>query len=225
MSFSVLIFAAASIYTAACSGRSSTEPSSGAAVTYQGVFVTGKENGTLTLVMGSPASGTLKVTGGSTVGLSGTYTPATSTFALAGAGYTVKAAVNGAAEVTGTVTSTGAPTGGTMAALISTTARQTYCGQYFQTNPPVGVPADSGVWLFVINTTVVAGVASSQISNSNSYPSFTLAGTSVRGVINLSWATPKGRGSASGIFHPNPEGVWDNGVDVHGIWYTDSCSP
>jgi len=76
---------------AACGGNSGTptEPSIKANVTYQGIFVSGLERGTVTLVSSSPATGSISVNGKAAVALTGSFNTTTSTFSLTGSGYTV----------------------------------------------------------------------------------------------------------------------------------------
>lgn len=135
MRTSILSLSAAFCLMAACSGGDSgstatTAPTVKANVTYQGVFSSGVERGTVTLTSGSPATGSLKVGTDAAVSLSGTFTAATSTFALSGGGYSVNASPGTGGSLTGTITGTGISGTGTLAALdASTTATPAhYCG-------------------------------------------------------------------------------------------------
>lgn len=90
---SVAIITLASIFSMSCGGGgdSSTAPETTSNTTFTGVFSSGVERGTITLISGTPATGKLSVSDSTEVSLSGTFTPATSTFALTGGGYTVNA--------------------------------------------------------------------------------------------------------------------------------------
>ena len=137
----------------ACGGEGDgpTEPSVQPDATFQGVFASGVERGTITLVSSSPATGSLSVDGKAPVPLSGSFDSASSTFLLTGSGFTVtgKAGAAGAPagasslgalaatasaaatlsgtvtgpDITGTATMSAASTGGG-----ATTTR--YCGVY-----------------------------------------------------------------------------------------------
>ena len=118
---------------AACGGSSdgSTAPAPAANAKYQGVFASGSERGTISLQAGSPATGSLVLGTSPAVALTGSYTAATSAFALSGGGYAVQGtAANNA--VTGTVSGTGINGTGTMSAVSAATAEATtrYCGVF-----------------------------------------------------------------------------------------------
>jgi len=126
------------LISAACSGGGSggsdatTAPSVKANITYQGVFASGLERGTISLVSGSPATGSLTVGTGAAVALSGTFSSATKSFALSGGGYNVTAAAGTNGTVSGRVAGTGITGNATMAAAdaSSGTTATRYCGIY-----------------------------------------------------------------------------------------------
>jgi hypothetical protein len=84
-------------------------------------------------------SGTLKVTGGATITITGTYDDATKTLTIAGGGYSFTGTL-GATGITGTYTS---PSGSGTFAVLSGAGSKAYCGTY--------TGASSGVWNFTIN--------------------------------------------------------------------------
>ncbi len=197
------------------------------------MFVTFNESGSITLVTGSPATGTLvggstvagraSLAAGATVALSGTYNATTSTFALSGGGYTVNATVGASSQVTGTISTAAAPAGGTLAAQLSASAAsvKNYCGRFTQTNQQAGTTPESGTLNITINNTVIRGAAVQTAGNGASPNSIILSGTFTNGIINVSWLS--GYGTASGVLNPNPVGTWQNQDGVSGAWYGNPC--
>lgn len=149
------------VLLAACGGSDATAPATIAAnTTFTGVFSSGVERGTVTLTAGTPASGTLTLEDEAPVPLTGTFTSATSSFSLAGGGYTVTATPQAEASAsigsdlsigrpaapgasfTATAASTPALSGtvigpritglGALSAVVTTTATTStrYCGVY-----------------------------------------------------------------------------------------------
>ena len=119
----------------ACSGGGSdttTAPTVPANATYQGVFASGVERGTVSLVSGSPATGSLVVGAAQPVALSGTFTASTSTFSMTGGGYTLTASAGSGGTIKGTVTGNGITGIGVLAALEASGAASPtrYCGVY-----------------------------------------------------------------------------------------------
>lgn len=131
-----IVFSSA-MCAAACSGGSggsdaTTAPVVKANKTYQGVFASGVERGTISLVSGSPATGSLTVGAAQPVSLTGTFNAAASTFSLTGGGYTVAAEAAAGGAIKGTVTGAGITGTGMLAALDASTGTTPtrYCGVY-----------------------------------------------------------------------------------------------
>jgi hypothetical protein len=129
--------AASTLLVAACGGGGSgsdapTTPAVKANTTYQGVFASGVERGTLSLVAGSPATGTLTIGAAQPVPLSGTFTAANSSFAMTGGGYSLMASAGAGGTIKGTVTGGNITGTGVVAALEapSTATPTRYCGVY-----------------------------------------------------------------------------------------------
>ncbi|HVZ47476.1 MAG TPA: hypothetical protein VG916_01720 [Gemmatimonadaceae bacterium] len=225
---------------AACSGDSATEPSeSNAPTTYSGVFATFNESGSITLVTGNPATGTLvgasaaalaqengstaSLAAGASVALTGTYNAGTSTFSLTGGGYAVQASIDASAQVTGTIATPSAPTGGSVVALsaASATSRKTYCGKFSQTNQKAGQTPETGTLNVAINNTVIRGTAIQTGGDGAGPEAIVLSGTYTNSTINVSWNS--GYGTATGVFNPNPVGTFQNQDGISGVWFANPC--
>lgn len=102
----VTALTAATILSWACGGGSDdpTAPTTPTNATFHGVFASGVERGSITLVSGTPATGTLTVGNGTPVALTGSFNTATSAFSLSGGGYSVNATA-GAGTIAGNVAS------------------------------------------------------------------------------------------------------------------------
>lgn len=129
----------------ACGGGSGgsdgpSAPAAKANATFQGVFASGLERGTISLVAGSPASGSLTLGTNALVPLSGTYNASTKSFAVSGGGYSVTATTESSGLVSGTVTGTGITGTGTIAAIEAGTATAPvrYCGVYMGDDSGMG---------------------------------------------------------------------------------------
>jgi len=130
-----LAFIGSALLTAACGGGGSdaaTAPTVKANTTYQGVFASGVERGSLSLVSGSPATGTLTVGAAQPVSLSGTFTTSSSTFSMTGGGYSITTSAGASGTIKGTVTGNGITGTGVLAALEapSSATPTRYCGVY-----------------------------------------------------------------------------------------------
>lgn len=90
-------------------------------------------------------SGTLKITGGETITLTGTYDDVTKTLTVTGGGYTFTGTF-GASGITGTYNG---PKGSGSFAVLSGAGSKAYCGTY--------AGKSSGVWNFTINGTTLLG--------------------------------------------------------------------
>lgn len=104
--------AAVAIFTVSCSGDGGpTGPTIEPNVTYQGVFSSGVERGTITLVSSSPATGSLSVGGQTAVSLTGVFNTSTSAFSLTGGGYTITGTATAGSAASGTPPATSASGG------------------------------------------------------------------------------------------------------------------
>ena len=78
---------------AACGKDSTTAPATGPTGSYRGTFVGSNSRGVMVIVFASPGAsaitGSLALTGGATVNLSGTYNPSSNGVSLSGTGYAV----------------------------------------------------------------------------------------------------------------------------------------
>lgn len=80
------------VLLAAC-GKDSTAPATGPSGNYRGTFVGSNSRGIMVIIFASPGAttitGTLALTGGATINLTGTYTPSSNGVSLTGTGYAV----------------------------------------------------------------------------------------------------------------------------------------
>lgn len=205
-----LVFVSSLLLAAACSGSSggsdaTTAPTVKANVTYQGVFTSGVERGTVSLTSGSPATGSLKVGNDAAVSLTGTFTTATSSFAMTGGGYTVNASAGSGGTIAGTVSGTNISGTATMAAVDATTgAPARYCGIF--TGNDAGM-----VELYFLGGTAVAavsGMPSGYVLNGTATSSSaTLSATNPQKTntvtLNVSFNGSTLTGSATSTAYPN----------------------
>lgn len=96
---------AAAVFSWSCGGSDDPSgPTTPTSATFNGVFASGVERGTITLVSGTPATGTLTVGNEPPVVLTGSFNAATSAFTLSGGGYSVNTTA-GAGVIAGNVAS------------------------------------------------------------------------------------------------------------------------
>lgn len=204
----------AALSLVACSSSSdSPTASNNTTVTYEGVFATGTQTGTVSLVAGSPATGSLKISGASTVSLSGSYNSATSTFALTGGGYALAATVDANKNVSGTLTGSSAATTGVVAALAVAAGepKTTWCGTFNGTN--------SGKLNLIIKGNTASALAVETTGEGTN-----LTGTVNGAGVTLGWKpmiSPGvyGTGTATGtISGATITGIWSNTLGEHGNW-------
>jgi hypothetical protein len=212
------------VATAACS-KGSDSPAAPAntnttTLTYSGVFAGTKEGGTFQLSTVVPAlsstaslladvafaasapvaaTGTLKITGGATITLTGTYDASTKAFTLSGSSYALTATVASNA-VSGSYT--GPSTSGSVSALAAPPGITVvmYCGTYSG--------SESGRWNFATANGLIGGVAATPDG------SIDITGTLVGFNITMTW-------------HPNPTDVGNatgttTGVNAAGSWSTNT---
>jgi hypothetical protein len=78
---------------AACGKDSTTAPATGPSGNFRGTFVGSSSRGIIVIVFASPGAtaitGSLALTGGATINLTGTYTPSSNNVSLTGTGYAV----------------------------------------------------------------------------------------------------------------------------------------
>src|ERR1700682_5738908 len=78
---------------AACRNDSTTAPATGPSGSYRGTFVGTNSRGIMVIIFASPGApaitGTLALTGGATINLTGSYTPSSNGVSLTGTGYAV----------------------------------------------------------------------------------------------------------------------------------------
>ena len=140
-----------------------------------------------------------------TYALTGTYNTGNKAVAVTGGGYNFAGVYDGANQVQGTVSGTGA---GTFVA--AKDASLTFCGSF--------TGGDNGVWNFSIDGGNIVGTAT------------TTSGTviALNGTISgnaISVARPGGGTLASGTRNgDNASGTWDNGVGSTGTWTGAKCS-
>ncbi len=81
------------VLLAACGKDSTTAPATGPSGSYRGTFVGTNSRGIMVVIFASPGAtaitGTLALTGGATINLTGTYTPSSNGVSLTGTGYAV----------------------------------------------------------------------------------------------------------------------------------------
>jgi len=223
----ILILALA---TGACtkSSDSPTSPANTTTLSFSGVFAGAHEGGTLQLSAavpaaiaisasrsdvayqstGSPvaATGTLKIAGGSTITLTGTYNPSTKIFTMSGGSYSVTATVANNA-VAGSYT--GPSTSGSVSALPapSATSVTAYCGTFTGT--------EAGRWNVAISAGVITGTAATPEG------SIQLNGTVSGSAITMTWhPNATDVGSATGTLAGTTiTGTWlTNTPGDHGTW-------
>lgn len=153
----------------ACKSKTPNEPSN--STTYQGVIAgTTGQTGTLTVTVqatvaratpdrfelpglavlhaaSATATGTMRIVGGSTLTLSGTFDTAEKSLSLSGSGTTLSGLVTGA-SISGTYTGAGGATGTFGGRSTAGTNVTSYCGDIF------GAPPDTGVKTGVFNIAV-----------------------------------------------------------------------
>jgi hypothetical protein len=217
-SFRSIALVVISVGVTACGGSTSdatdTPPvTPTASADWTGTLVGATASGSVSLAFASPVSaahampeapaiaagtvavtGTLRLVGGATITLSGTYDPATHAFTVTGTGS------GGTFSLTGTVTSSGirgtftGPAGasGTFSALAGASSTvAVYCGTYTGTG-------GSGTWNLMVAGSTAAGIA---FASSENIP---LAGTVSGSSLNLTFTQTNGtltaNGTATGTF-------------------------
>src|SRR6202171_1554395 len=81
------------VLLAACGKDSTTAPATGPSGNFRGTFVGSNSRGIIVIIFASPGAtaitGSLALTGGATINLTGTYTPSSNGVSLTGTGYAV----------------------------------------------------------------------------------------------------------------------------------------
>jgi hypothetical protein len=173
--------------------------------------------GTMALRAQVAATGTLTLSGGGTVDLTGTYDDATGAVTLEGGSWSVSGTRSGAA-LSGTVTSPGGILGGFVAAQSGDAAPRVYCGAYASATP--GGPR--GLFNLVISGAAVTGLAVDEQTGEVVALQGTLSGASI------TIADPNG-GSvafATGTLAGGPDtcaGTYDDGLGDTGSWSAARC--
>ena len=151
-------------------GGNPTSPSQPTPATYSGAFATGTRSGTITLVAGSPATGSLNIAGSVVASLSGTYSASTSSFSMSGGGFTLAATVDANNQLSGTLTGSTAGTTGVVVgiAVASGKTNTTYCGTFSGTSAGTedAVIVGSTVTALAVDTNGQGSVITGTVSGS-----------------------------------------------------------
>ena len=159
-------------------------------------------------------TGTLSLTGGGTVALTGTYDPDTGDLDVSGGGYTFTGTFDGTSRLEGTYT--GPTTSGTfILSLDDNTSATAYCGTYEADDL-----SDDGTFSFVIDGTVLLGEAVSSVDGTNIPLDGTVSGTTITIFIpgtQLELATGTLNGS-------DVSGTFDDQQGTTGTWQGSECN-
>ncbi len=220
--FAPLIGIGIGIVIAACGGSSGSPsgpsgPSAPAIASYSGLFSLGTQTGTLSLVAGSPATGSLKILGAALVPLSGTFNPTAGTFVLTGGGYSLSASIDAQKQITGTLTGASGMAPGVVTAMGVTSGANstTYCG-VFSGNATGKLHA-----VIMGSNALGLAVQDGMPSPENTIP---LTGSVTGSTITLGWKlliTPGvyGTGTATGTVSGQAiTGTWSNTAGEKGGW-------
>ena len=151
--FLTFVLFAAVVIVGCSKDETPTNPGGGGSTAYYGSFANGSENGSMAVTFASAPSkvgavapsssaviitltGTLKIQGGATISLAGTYNTETDSFKISGGGYTFQGTyANGV--ITGSYSG---PNGPGDFALTATTSGSVkiFCGNYTETTPTAG---------------------------------------------------------------------------------------
>ena len=186
--------------------------------TYEGVFATGTQSGIVQLVSGSPATGSLRVTGGMSIPLLGNYDASASTFSVSGSGYVLRATVDANRQVAGTLSGSGASTSGVVAAVALTqgTTPLKVCGTYTGTSAGRLNAVISGTTIAAL-TVDAAGIG------------LNLTGSVSGNNVTFGWrpmgsSGGVGSGTATGtIAGTSASGTWSLSTGDHGTWAAAGC--
>ena len=156
-----LFFTAFAVSISGCNSTDGIAPTGPTA--FQGTIAGPAVSAVLSLTMNSPAAGTLKILGGTTINVAGTWEPATGAMSVSGGGYTISATFANE-SLTGTFTGPTAP--GVVAAMPAGrgTTVEVYCGTHSQTTfshpGPNNTPGVKGFWNLVRRGSSLVGVGS-----------------------------------------------------------------
>ncbi len=228
---------------AACSSNTSTGASGNTSTTLVGVVADSTESGTITLTVGtglsgalvgfapvsvprSPtiiaavvsASGTLKLAGGSTISLSGTYDTGSGALSVSGGGYTLTGTyANGV--LSGTFTGPHGSGGFSTQTSSSTNTATTYCGTWVATDGS----NDHGVFNAVFTSGAAVAVAYS-LKNASTFEGVgTVSGSSftITGTVRTSNGTFTG--TATGAISGSSVSGTFSSPDGHGTFSGAVC--
>ncbi|HVZ49693.1 MAG TPA: hypothetical protein VG916_12990 [Gemmatimonadaceae bacterium] len=214
-------------FAAACSSGSPTNPSGTTAeTTYTGVFATGSQSGSFVISTASTAAdvwagsasgvaaasgttrsahGTITILGGSATQVNGTFNPATGAFALAGGVFSLAVTVDATAQVSGTITVSGAAGVASGVASTSTVSVTRYCGTFTGSN--------SGRLNLTIAGTTITGVAVGNGDGGGTVLNGTVSGTTA----TIHWIPDPGQlGTATGT-------ITSSGI-TNGVWTSEQES-
>ncbi len=201
------------------SGDAPTSTADATRATYDGVFATGAKSGIVQLTTGTPATGTLTMTGGATVPLTGSYDAKASTFAVSGGGYSITAAVSRTQELTGALWGASSATSGVLAAYRLNQAAPSLkvCGTF--------AGSMAGTLNAVVSGTSVLAIAVDGAGNG-----MTASGTLNGSAITFDWL-PLGyvpsnvTGTATGVLTgpSSGAGTWSMTNGQHGTWTAAGC--
>jgi hypothetical protein len=199
----LILIAGCSSSSDSSSGGTGSSGSSGTAAgttAYKGTFAGKGEGGSIDVSVANASgtasksldilailqvTGTLKITGGATSTITGTYDDATKTLTITGGGYTF----TGKLSATGITGSYSGPNGAGTFGVLSGADSKAYCGTY------TGETAEKGgVWTFTVSGTVVVGSFSG-----NSGGGGNLNGTATAdGKVNMTYEGGTATGTISG---------------------------
>ena len=158
-------------------------------------------------------TGTLTLTGGGTVALTGTYDPDTGDLDVSGGGYSFSGVFDGTSRLEGTYT--GPTTSGTfILSLDDNTSASAYCGTYEADDL-----SDDGTFSFVIDGNVLLGEAVSSQDGTNIPLDGTVSGSNITIFIPGTQQT-LATGTISGT---NVSGTFDDQQGTTGTWQGSQC--
>jgi hypothetical protein len=231
----LLVAAAASVMGLAACGDAGGTGTNSDSTTLQGVFAVDSTSGTITLTIASgtlslvagpnyaaeapqasvSVTGTLVISGGSTIALTGTYDTGLHTISVTGGGYTFTGSF-ASGKLSGTFTTPSSGSGG-FTTQSSGDNVQTFCGHF----APDQVGKTGAVFNIVVNSTT--GIVSGIGIGGDQVP-VTLTGTVSGATVSITFQLTEGPGSATGTISGTSLTGTFMTPDNSGAWTGAKCS-
>ncbi len=209
----------AATLTACGDGDDTTGPPASTSISFRGTIAGASESGVFDMTAASPLTGTLTLTGGSVISLTGDFNSQTGALTASGGGYSITATF-ASGTLSGTFTGPNGP--GSMTGLPSDTGTVVlvYCGTGTGTSPGGSV---SFVWNVVRSGNNLAGLSVETAGSASPGEGALLNGTISGSTVTLT-VTPGG--SATGTLSgESMSGTWTAIEGASGTWMgsTSAC--